>query len=214
MPEREERLRHASRRARAPQCVINVGTVSAPTASMLVPAACRLVRPKTDDEQRHQQEAATVGEQPGEHADGERRRQHDRRAVAPGAAARRVVDRIGHQHAGADDEQHEARQQQAGLDRRRVTTPTRRRSCRVGRRRLRDRPAACRGRRRETTRRAPISAAGSIAGSGEATAATPGTPMSARIGVAKADPPAPNRPNTMPMPSPGEQQHGVVHRLQ
>ena len=95
--------------------VINVGTVSAPTASMLVPAACRLVRPNADDEQRHQQEAATVGEQPGEHTDGEPRREHDRVPVAPGDAASGVVDRIGHQDTGADGEQHDARQEQEAL---------------------------------------------------------------------------------------------------
>ena len=42
--------------------------------------------------------------------------------------------------------------------------------------------------------RAPASDAGSIAGSGDATATTGGIPSSASTGVAKADPPAPKRP--------------------
>ena len=43
---------------------------------------------------------------------------------------------------------------------------------------------------------------GSTAGSGEAIAIGAGTPSSARIGVPKADPPAPNTPKAKPMPTP------------
>ena len=48
----------------------------------------------------------------------------------------------------------------------------------------------------------PATEAGSIAGSGDATASTGGTPINASSGVAKADPPAPNAPKTTPTPRP------------
>ena len=41
-----------------------------------------------------------------------------------------------------------------------------------------------------------------MAGNGDATAITPGTPIRARMGVANAEPPAPNIPKTIPTPSP------------
>lgn len=50
--------------------------------------------------------------------------------------------------------------------------------------------------------RAPASDDGRIAGSGEATASTGGTPISASTGVANADPPAPKSPKVTPTPAP------------
>src|SRR4029079_6485471 len=50
--------------------------------------------------------------------------------------------------------------------------------------------------------RAPTTADGSTAGSGDAIAIGAGTPSSTRIGVPNADPPAPNRPKAKPMPMP------------
>src|SRR3954447_23886469 len=48
----------------------------------------------------------------------------------------------------------------------------------------------------------PATADGTVAGSGDATAARPGTPSNERTGVATDDPPTPKTPISNPMPAP------------
>ena len=66
-------------------CAISVGMVSAAATTSDVPAARAVVKPSTMHEDRHEQDPAAVGEQPGEEPG--RRDQRDHRA-GPVAARR------------------------------------------------------------------------------------------------------------------------------
>ena len=54
----------------------------------------------------------------------------------------------------------------------------------------------------------PTAAEGMVAGNGEATAISPGTPSSASTGVATEEPPTPNRPVQIPTPAPASTIYG------
>ena len=55
---------------------------------------------------------------------------------------------------------------------------------------------------------APTAAEGTVAGSGEATAISPGAPSSASTGVATEEPPTPNKPVQTPTPAPASTMNG------